>query len=202
MSERAGAQICAKFPEVVLDSHQYLGDDTVVINRDGLVSVLTFLRDELGFNLPLDATCVDLLGLAKKPEAKTDPIHPMYHTQTLPTLGKIEDGPRFMVVYHLRRTSDAAVIRLKVPLLDGDPVMPSATSVYKGLTWAEREVYDMFGVRFEGHPDLRRILLYPEFVGHPLRKDYPRRGHQPLVDMPNIKKDLVVEAETNRENEQ
>lgn len=193
MTETAGARVRAQFPDFVTDSHQHHGDDTVVLKPEGLLPVLAFLRDDpdLAFDLPLDVTCVDLLGLAPKPVDRTDPLHPMYHTQTVPALGRIEDGPRFMVVYHLRSLKNGTIVRLKVPASGDDPVVPSATPVYKGLTWAEREVYDMFGVRFEGHPDLRRILLYPEFVGYPLRKDYPRRGHQPLVEMPRLQRDEV-----------
>jgi len=193
MTETAGARIRAQFPDFVLDSHQDHGDDTVVLAPEGLVPALTLLRDDpdLAFDLPLDVTCVDLVGLAPKPGDRSAPLHPMYHTQTLPPLGKLEEGPRFMVVYHLRSLKHGTMVRLKVPADGKDPVVPSATGVYKGLTWAEREVFDMFGVRFEGHPDLRRILLYPEFVGHPLRKDYPRRGHQPLVEMPRLQADPV-----------
>jgi len=197
MTETAGARIRAQFPDFVLDSHQDHGDDTVVLSPEGLVPVLGFLRDDpdLAFDLPLDVTCVDLLGLAPKPVDRTAPLHPMYHTQSVPPLGRIEDGPRFMVVYHLRSLKNGTIVRLKVPAAAADPVVPTATGVYKGLVWFEREVYDMFGVRFEGHPDLRRILLYPEFVGHPLRKDYPRRGHQPLVEMPRLHGDEVPGAD-------
>ncbi len=67
--------------------------------------------------------------------------------------------------------------------------LPSLQPVWRGLDWFERETYDMYGIVFEGHPDLRRILLYPEFVGHPLRKDYPLRGYQPLVPIARLDKD-------------
>jgi NADH-quinone oxidoreductase subunit C len=87
--------------------------------------------------------------------------------------------------------ADGALVRLKVPVREDDCVVPTATGVFKGFDWFEREVFDMFGVRFDGHPNLRRILNYPEFVGHPLRKDYPRRGHQPLIDMPRLEADPV-----------
>ena len=180
-----------RFPEHVIDAASAQGDDTVVLRREGIVPVLAFLRDDLGFTLPLDVTAVDLIGMAPgKPESRTPPLHPMYHTQTVPALGQVE-GHRFEVVYHLRRMVDGALVRLKVPVREDDCVLPSATGVFKGFDWFEREVFDMFGIRFEGHPNLRRILNYPEFIGHPLRKDYPRRGHQPLLDMPGIEADPV-----------
>ena len=72
-------------------------------------------------------------------------------------------------------------LRLKVPLSDGSPSVPSADSLYASANWMEREVWDLYGIHFEGHPDLRRILLYDEFEGHPLRKDYPKERRQPLV---------------------
>lgn len=180
-----------RFPEHVLETSSAHGDDTVVLLREGLVPVLTFLRDEVGFTLPLDVTAVDGIAMAPgKPAHRQPPLHPMFHTQSVPAVGVVE-GPRFEVVYHLRRMADGALVRLKVRVAEDDCVVPTSTGVFKGLDWFEREVFDMFGIRFEGHPNLRRILTYPEFVGHPLRKDYPRRGHQPLVDMPCLDGDPV-----------
>jgi len=185
------AHVRERFPQHVIDVASPLGDDTIVLHREGIVPILAFLRDEMGFTLPLDVTAVDLLAMAPgKPAHRTPPLHPMLHTQTVPALGVVEDH-RFEVVYHLRRMADGALVRLKVPVREDDCTVPTATGVFKGFDWFEREVYDMFGVRFEGHPNLRRILNYPEFVGHPLRKDYPRRGHQPLLDMPGIQCDPV-----------
>lgn len=87
------------------------------------------------------------------------------------------DHPRFEVVYQLFSQSLFCRIRVKVRVAEGETV-PSAVSIWKGADWAEREVYDMYGVKFEGHPDLRRILMDERWVGHPLRKDYPLRGYQ------------------------
>jgi NADH-quinone oxidoreductase subunit C len=190
MSESALDLVLARFPGEVVSHHRDLGDETVVIPREALVAVLTFLRDDLDFRMPVDVTGVDLLGLAPKPVDRTAPTQPgVLTTEPLPPPDSVK--PRFEVVYHVRSFSRRAVFRVKV-LVDGDDaVVPTATGVYKGVEWFEREVWDMFGVRFDGHPDLRRILLYPEFVGHPLRKDYPRRGYQPLVDMPRLQGDPV-----------
>jgi NADH-quinone oxidoreductase subunit C len=92
-----------------------------------------------------------------------------------------EDGPRFEVVYHLYSLRHNHRLRVKVRLDEDDAVVPTATSLWPIANWLEREVWDMFGIRFDGHPDLRRLLMYEEFVGHPLRKDYPIDRRQPLI---------------------
>jgi len=89
--------------------------------------------------------------------------------------------PRFEVVYQLYSLERNHRLRVKAAVPEEDPVVPSVSSVWNAALWAEREAWDMFGIRFAGHPDLRRILMYPEFEGHPLRKDYPLMRRQPLV---------------------
>jgi NADH-quinone oxidoreductase subunit C len=155
MSQVALAKLKEAFPQAVLSTHSYRGDDTAVIAREDIKAVCRFLRDdpELRFDLPTDLTCVDYLG----------------------------QEPRFEVVYHLYSTARKYRIRLKARVPEDDPVIDSVVEVWPGFNWSEREAYDLYGVRFAGHPDLRRILLYEQFVGHPLRKDYPKEGRQPLV---------------------
>lgn len=92
-----------------------------------------------------------------------------------------EFDPRFEVIYNLLSHSNMSRIRFKVRVSEGHEV-PTIISVWKAANWAEREVYDMFGVKFSGHPDLRRILMDERWVGHPLRKDYPLRGYQIFPD--------------------
>ena len=94
--------------------------------------------------------------------------------------------PRFEVVYHLFSVTNRQRIRLKVEVDESDCVVPSCIAVWPGVDWFEREAWDMYGIVFEGHPKLRRILLYEEFEGHPLRKDYPQRGYQPLMPLPTL----------------
>ncbi len=84
--------------------------------------------------------------------------------------------PRFEVVYHLHSIERKLRVRLKCRLPGGDPVIESVTSVWRAAGWYEREVFDLFGIRFTGHPDLRRIMLPDDWEGHPLRKDYPVTG--------------------------
>ena len=95
--------------------------------------------------------------------------------------GSGEAGARFAMVYELRSLSRGLRIRLKVPLQENDLVVPTLSGLWPAFNWLERETYDMYGVAFEGHPDLRRIYMYEEFVGYPLRKDYPKERRQPLV---------------------
>ena len=95
--------------------------------------------------------------------------------------GVSDDGHRFDVVYHVYSSVHNHRLRVKVPLTTADPVVDSLTGLWEAANWFEREVWDMFGIRFTGHPNLKRILMYEGFNGHPLRKDYPIRKRQPLI---------------------
>ncbi len=167
MSRGVLAALQGRFNDGVVSTHSDCGDDTAVIDRRVVQDVARFLRDDpaMAFNMPIDCTGVDYLTMPGR------------------------EGPRFEVVYHLYSTTKNHRIRIKVALDEGDVTMPSLWPVYKGVDWFEREVYDMYGVIFEGHHDLRRILLYPEFKGYPLRKDYPLRGYQPLVPIARLDPD-------------
>ena len=98
----------------------------------------------------------------------------------LTALDNYPDEPRFEVVYGVRSLELNLDVRLNVPLRGDDARLPSVSDHFHSALWMEREVYDMFGIRFKGHPDLRRILMYPQFQGHPLRKDYPVDKRQPI----------------------
>ncbi len=149
-----------RFGSAILDTHEQRGDATAVVARDALPDVLRHCRDdgELAFEMLSDLTAVD------------DSRYP----------GR-EDGPRFEVVYHLYSLTHNHRVRVKVQVEEDDPIVPTAIPVWPIANWMEREVWDMFGIRFAGHPDLRRLLMYEEFVGHPLRKDYPINLRQPLI---------------------
>lgn len=173
MSERVVKKLKERFGDKVLHTHAFRGDETVVLDRAALHDACDYLKNDpdLRFDMPIDVTAVDFLGF---PEARNVPY-----------------GGRFEVVYHLYSTEKKHRIRLKVPLEADDAVVDSVVGIWKGVDWFERETWDMFGVRFEGHPNLVRILLYEEFQGHPLRKDYPRRGYQPRIPMPRLRGDRV-----------
>ena len=154
------ARLRARFGDRVLETHDFRGDHTAVLAREALVEALRLCRDDdaLRFGLLVDLTAVDCLKLPGR-----------------------EDGPRFDVVYHLYSVEHNHRLRLKVRVEEDDAQVPTASGLWPIANWLEREVWDMFGIRFEGHPDLRRLLLYEEFVGHPLRKDYPINRRQPLI---------------------
>ncbi|RPJ62463.1 MAG: NADH-quinone oxidoreductase subunit C [Acidobacteria bacterium] len=135
--------------------HNQLGQDTVVVSKSVIFELARLLRDdpELKYNYLMDLTAVD----------------------------RYTRKPRFEVVYHFLSLEYNTRVRVKVPVGEPEPEVESLTPLWKIANWLERETYDMFGIKFRNHPDLRRLLLYPEFQGHPLRKDYPVTGRQPLV---------------------
>ncbi|HLH75473.1 MAG TPA: NADH-quinone oxidoreductase subunit C [Candidatus Binataceae bacterium] len=171
----------------VIDHHAFRGDDTVTVVREDLLESAQMLRERLGFDFLVDVTAVDYFGqpdfFSVHPEvwdSATQPVRRIpesRHHVNLPPRGT---QPRFAVVYHLLATSTMARLRIKCRVPEADPAIDSVVGVWPGANWLERETYDLYGIDFRGHPDLRRIYLYDEFVGHPLRKDYDKRHEQPI----------------------
>jgi NADH-quinone oxidoreductase subunit C len=151
-----------RFPD--LSSTEFRGQTRVVVPRESLTGVLRLLRDECGFDYLVDITCVDYANY----RGATD---------------------RFGLVYLLAATASAERITLHVMLSEPELSVPSAVPLWEGADWLEREVWDMFGIRFEGHPDLRRILMPDEFEAHPLRKDYPLQGRGERHNFPVLTRD-------------
>jgi NADH-quinone oxidoreductase subunit C len=139
----------------ILETGSQHGDEWARVRRDAWLAVATFLRD--------------------------DPATKMEMFIDLTVVDRFSSEPRFDVVLHLYSVSLKQRVRLYAGTPEEDPSLDSLCPVWAGANWFEREAYDLYGVRFKGHPDLRRILMYPEFVGHPLRKDYPKEKRQPLV---------------------
>jgi NADH-quinone oxidoreductase subunit C len=145
-----------EFPGKIKEVSVQLGDEILLIERDSLLEIFRCLKDKpYSYSMLLDLTCVDYKG----------------------------QEPRFEMVYHLFSMPDGRRLRIKVRLSEKDLWIDSLTSLWKNANWLEREVYDMFGVSFKGHPDLRRILMYDEFEGYPLRKDFPLRKRQPRIPL-------------------
>jgi NADH-quinone oxidoreductase subunit C len=149
----AAAFVRERFPDALLEVAEFRGETTLVIAPTAIAGVCLALRaaPALRFNFLSDVTAVDW------PERE----------------------PRFDIVYHLLSLETRAVVRLKARVGEPDedePQVPSVTGVWPTANWYEREIYDLFGIAFTGHPDLRRILMPTDWVGHPLRKDYPLTG--------------------------
>ncbi len=144
-------KIKEKFPEEVKGIKEFRGQVSVTVKRERIVEICRWLHDEpdLNFDLLKDLCGVDYLG--KKPI-------------------------RFEVVYTLYSMTHHHMIRIKAEVPEEDPEIDSVIEIWRGADWHERECYDMFGIKFRGHPDLRRILLPEDWEGHPLRKDYPEKG--------------------------
>jgi NADH-quinone oxidoreductase subunit C len=138
----------------ILEQREALGEITVVVAREHLVALCAHLKSqpEYQFNFLADICGVDR---------------------------GVEEEPRFEVNYHLFSTGLYHRLRLKVLLNEDDIHVPTVTGVWRTANWHERETFDMFGIHFDGHPDLRRILLPDDWQGHALRKDFPLRGYEP-----------------------
>jgi len=154
------------------------GDEIAWIKRDQLVAVATWLKTDpaMLFDAPVFCTCIDRLDWKPIDAPPGPPVYPNSQAWT-------EDGgkPRFEVAYQLRSYKHRHRLRLKIGVPEHDPRLPSLASLWPAFNWQERETFDMYGIKFDEHPDLRRIYLYEEFVGYPLRKDYPKEKRQPLV---------------------
>ncbi|MDD2366505.1 MAG: NADH-quinone oxidoreductase subunit C [Desulfuromonadaceae bacterium] len=148
-NNRAVLKLKEKFAASILDVVEFRGEVTVTVAKDAIIDILSFLKLSLQYNQLTDLTAVDYLN------KKTD---------------------RFMVVYQLLSIPNKDRLRIKTAVTESDCRIPTATQVWSTANWLEREVFDLFGIVFENHPDLRRILMTEDWVGYPLRKDYPLQG--------------------------
>ena len=162
-----------KLGQRVLDTLLFLGDDVLVLDRVGLRESFRFFKEDSKLHLDFlsDITAVDYW--------------------------KVKE-PRFEVVYQVIPLQGGRRLRVRVPVPEEDAAVESLTPLWKGANFLEREVWDLFGIRFIDHPDLRRILLYEEFQGHPLRKDYPVNLWQPRVPERPVEGTFVDERSHNK----
>jgi NADH-quinone oxidoreductase subunit C len=144
----AVVSIRGRFTESIIEIREFRGEVTVTVKKEDITEICRFLKENLGYNFLTDVAAVDYLG----------------------------KEPRFMMVYHLYSLPKRERIRLKSPVAESDPSIDSLVPLWKTANWLEREVFDLFGITFNNHPDLRRILMPNDWVGHPLRKDYPLQG--------------------------
>ncbi|MBX9743284.1 MAG: NADH-quinone oxidoreductase subunit C [Chthoniobacterales bacterium] len=149
-------QLEEKYSFALLEKKEFRGETTLLLKKEYLYEVAQFCRDLLGFNMLLDISSVDQWG----------------------------QDPRFEMVYELYSLEEKSHLRLKTLLSEEDPVIPTVSTLWATANWHEREVYDMMGIRFEGHPNLRRILMWDGYPYHPLRKDFPLEGKP--SEMPEV----------------
>jgi len=147
-----------KFGDQLLGVGTHAGQAWVDVKRDRIVEILKSLRDEYGYDMLTDITAVDYLNQGM--------------------------SERFAVVYNLYSTKENIRTRVKAWVPESDPVIDSASTLWRAAPWAEREVWDLMGIKFKGHPDLKRIQLPETYEGHPLRKDYPLTGRGERMNFP------------------
>lgn len=154
-------RLLEKFPDAGLNFSRFRDNVRTTVSNAALLEVMQYLKGELGFDALMDVTAVDYLNF----EGATD---------------------RFGVVYVVLNTTTGERLILKTFVNDPEPELPTLVPLWGSADWLEREVYDMFGIRFAGHPDLRRILMPDEFTSYPLRKDYPLKGRGERHNFPVI----------------
>jgi len=152
--ERSILALREHYLQDVLQIVRFRGEWTVVMRPERLLEFMKFLRDSWDYAMCHDVTAVDLYP----------------------------DEPRFMVVYHLLSLEQATRLRVKCPVSGEDPAIDSVVPLWTGAEYTEREAYDMFGIKFRGHPDLRRILMMEDYTHYPLRKDFPLTGFPVGID--------------------
>ncbi|KIH77615.1 NADH dehydrogenase subunit C [Geoalkalibacter ferrihydriticus] len=152
MTDQAAVEkLKGKFSSSVLEVKEYRGEVTLTVRAEDILAICAFCKNDLGFNMLADLCGVDLLAMGGA-------------------------GPRFQVVYNIYNMKAKQRLRLKAPVAEADPRIDSVCSVWGAANWPERECWDLMGISFNNHPDLRRILMTDDWVGHPLRKDYPLQG--------------------------
>ncbi|WP_041246211.1 NADH-quinone oxidoreductase subunit C [Geotalea uraniireducens] len=147
-NNRAVIKLREKFASSILEVKEFRGEVTVIVRKEDIVALCKFLKEELRYNLLTDVTAVDYLG----------------------------KDPRFMVVYNIYSIPNKDRLRIKAPVTEGECTIDTVCGVWTTANWLEREAYDLMGIIFKNHPDLRRIMMTDDWVGHPLRKDYPLQG--------------------------
>lgn len=155
-SDEMSDKLKEAFPAAVTDQSRFRDESTLRIQASALREICLHARDKLGFNYLIDLSSVDHFG----------------------------DEPRYEVVYELYSMKDCVHVRLKIVVSEDDCTVPTVSDIWPTADWHEREVYDMMGIHFVNHPDLRRILMWDGYPYHPLRKDFPLQGKK--SDMPGV----------------
>ena len=152
MDEHLQAAVNAISQRYGAQVHEFRGEVNLILSSQNIIDACRALRDEFGFTMLVEETAVD------------------YWPQ---------EAPRFHIIYQVRSLEHNLILGMRVPLDGNAPTMPSLIPVFCNANWFERELWDMFGIQFEGHPDMRRILMPEDWEGHPLRKNYPLGYEEP-----------------------
>ncbi|RFM24171.1 MAG: NADH-quinone oxidoreductase subunit C [Candidatus Thermochlorobacter aerophilum] len=163
----------ARFGHAIRDITEFRGETTLLVETSAIVDICRVLKLEHGFNY-----CADICGADRFTEEE-----------------------RFEVIYNLTNLEKRLRLRLKVRVSEENPVVPSVTSVWRAANWHERETYDMYGIRFEGHPDLRRMYMPEDFEYYPLRKDFPLIGVPGSIPLPEFDKKAPKQDAGRRYNQ-
>jgi NADH-quinone oxidoreductase subunit C len=167
-----------------LETSEFRGQQRVAVPRKSIYEALKLLKQQLGFDLLVDLSCVDYLHYrSASPPSDNNPLPPSGAGQAVKA-----PKERFGLLYLLASTASGQRLTVRTFVNDPEPTVPSVVALWEGANWLEREVWDLFGIRFSGHPDLRRIVLPTEFTGHPLRKDYPLQGRGERHNLPIIRR--------------
>ena len=163
MSQAVLDALQQKHPTAIREVYTFRGDEAAFVNPDAIVEVCSFLKYDpaMDMKLLLSVTAVDYLG----------------------------QDPRFEVVYHLTSMTHHHRLRLRAKVAEQPGELPTVSGIWRTANWWERHVFDLYGLRFKGHPDLRRLYMPDDWDGYPLRKDYPLRGRHPIVpekDIPDL----------------
>ena len=156
MSEQTLSAVNAIHERFAALVEEFRGEYSLIITPENIILALTALRDEFEYNMLMDVTAVDY-----------------YPLEDYPLEDYPREAPRFHVIYQLYSMAHNDRIQLRVPLQGNAPALDSVEKIFPSANWKEREVFDLFGINFNNHPDLRRIMMPQDWVGHPLRKDYP-----------------------------
>jgi NADH-quinone oxidoreductase subunit C len=161
-------KIKAKFGDLISEPTEFRGEITIKLgDAERIVEVCEFARKELGFNFLVDISSIDNSDTSR---ARAERCY--------------GEDPRWTVVYHLRGLAHGGELRIKTGVSEEKSELPSVIGVWRTADWHEREIYDMMGIRFRGHPDLRRILMWEGYPYFPLRKDFPLAGK--TTDVPGV----------------
>jgi len=173
------ADLRAMFGDAIVSIDGVNGQFSAEVKKERIVDVCKFLKEELGFNYLSDLCGADMLDFEDASARKAYlAIEHEHRPEPVP------NEERYLVVYQLTSLKNKERVRLRVKVSGDNPICPSITSVFKSANWYEREAFDMFGITFEGHPDMRRIYMPEEYEYYPLRKDFPLMGVPGSIPLP------------------